>query len=103
MLQMIMTFLGQLAVRREILTLATKFGKAVKQSCETKFTTANSQLKNLSSEIEEALQDKNEKGLQAKLAEANACNEKLKSDLQAFRVIHRTLYPRAKAPKQPKS
>ena len=58
MLQMIMTFLGQLAVQHEILTPATKFDEAVKQVYETEFTAAKSQLKTLRTEIEEALRDK---------------------------------------------
>ena len=99
MLNVIMAFLGQLAVQHEILDGATKFDDAVKASYNAKFQSSKDGLKTLRSDIEENLHTKNMTVVKAKLVEANTLNETLKSDLASFRVLHRTLYPKPKVPK----
>ena len=99
MLGVINTFLGQLAVQHEILQGATKFDAAVKSSYDQKFQKAKDGLKVLRQQMEDNLQAKKATELDAAVLEANTLNEKLKEDLAAFRVLHRTMYPKPKAPK----
>ena len=99
MLAVMNTFLGQLAVQSEILQGASKFDDAVKSSFGQKFQKAKDGLKRLRSLIEEHMQAKHFTGLDEALLEANGLNEKLKEDLAAFRVLHRTMYPKPKTTK----